>query len=220
MKILHLEDNATDAMLVRELLTGEWPDCQIDAVATREAYLKELKAGGHDLILSDFTLAAFDGLSALKLALEHAPATPFVFLSGTIGEERAIEAVRAGASDYVIKDRIKRLVTAVPRALRESDEKNAGPRKPPSAPARRTIARSSNKPTTASASPRPRASCSTSIPAAAKCLATRARRSWEKISPTSSCLPTIRDCRRALPGWAGTEPPWANIACAAKMVRC
>ncbi len=127
MKILHLEDNATDAMLVRELLTDEWPDCQIDAVATRDAYLKELKAGGHDLILSDFTLAAFDGLSALKLALEHTPTTPFVFLSGTIGEERAIEAVRAGASDYVIKDRPTRLVPAIRQALARARAASDGP---------------------------------------------------------------------------------------------
>lgn len=122
MKILHLEDDLTDATLVRELLTTEWPDCEIDAVSTREAYLQELTRRDHDIILSDFTLHAFDGFTALRLAQEHRPRTPFVFLSGTIGEDQAIAAVRAGASDYVIKGHMKRLVTAIDRAVRESRE--------------------------------------------------------------------------------------------------
>jgi two-component system cell cycle sensor histidine kinase/response regulator CckA len=122
MRILHLEDNAADVARTRALLIGEWPDCEIRAVATREAYLQELQAGGHDLILSAFTLPGFDGLSALQLALAHRRSTPFVFLSGTIGEERAVEAVRAGAADYVNKDRIQRLVTAVVRVLRDQGQ--------------------------------------------------------------------------------------------------
>jgi PAS domain S-box-containing protein len=122
MKILHLEDNPQDAGRVRELLTGEWPGCQIQAAGTREAYLEALRAGGLDFILSAFTLAAFDGPTALRLAKEHAPAVPFVFLSGTIGEERAIEAVREGAADCVQKAHLKRLIPAVQRVLREKRE--------------------------------------------------------------------------------------------------
>ncbi|HWA88045.1 MAG TPA: response regulator [Opitutus sp.] len=123
MKILHLEDNPGDALLVRELLQGEWPDCVITLVSDGPGYRAELARGGYDLILSDFSLVGFDGGEALRLAHAASPQTPFIFLSGNIGEERAIEAVRAGAVDYVLKDRIKRLITAIRRALQESGER-------------------------------------------------------------------------------------------------
>ncbi len=122
MRILHLEDSPQDAELVRELLAEEWPDCAITTVATRERYSEELRRS-YDLILSDFALVGFDGTEALRLAREVAPATPFIFLSGNIGEDRAIDAMRAGAHDYVLKDRPLRLVTAIRRAFRESQER-------------------------------------------------------------------------------------------------
>ncbi len=120
MKILHLEDNPHDAELVRLGILEEWPDCAIDNVCQRGDYLARLAAGDHDLIVSDFNLGGFNGLEALKLARENAPTIPFIFLSGTIGEERAIEALRSGASDYVLKDRPKRLVPAIKRALEDA----------------------------------------------------------------------------------------------------
>src|SRR5262245_37719659 len=123
MKILHLEDNAHDAELVREILVEEWPDCLIRSVAGENDYRTALHGDAFDVIISDFTLVRFDGGTALKLAREFAPDTPFIYVSGTIGEERAIEAVHAGASDYVIKDRMGRLTTAVRRALRERRER-------------------------------------------------------------------------------------------------
>lgn len=123
MRILHLEDNPNDAELVREIIVDEWPECHVACVATRDEYVGELHRSRHDLIISDFGLTALDGHEALRLAKQHAPDTPFIFLSGTIGEDRAIEAVRAGAEDYVLKDRMKRLVTAIARALRESSER-------------------------------------------------------------------------------------------------
>ncbi len=123
MKILHLEDNAEDAELVRELILEEWPQCEINCVATRFAYVGELHLSHYDLILSDFALSSINGLEALKLAKATTPDTPFIFLSGTIGEDRAIDAVQSGAADYVLKDRMKRLITAITRALRESDER-------------------------------------------------------------------------------------------------
>lgn len=123
MRILHLEDNAADAELVGEVIKENWPACDIRCVATRFAFLGELSRAHYDLILSDFALEAMNGLEALQLARERAPETPFIFLSGTIGEDRAIEAVRAGAADYVLKDRMKRLVTAITRALRDSQER-------------------------------------------------------------------------------------------------
>lgn len=123
MKILHLEDDRNDAELLRALLLAEWPDCEITLVGDRTAFLDALQPGGHDLILSDFKLPGFSGLEALQLALERTPDTPFLFVSGTIGEDLAIEAVQAGAADYVLKDRLKRLPTAVQRALRENNER-------------------------------------------------------------------------------------------------
>ncbi len=120
MKILHLEDNPADAELVRILLQQEWADCEIEVLATRPAYFASLQTGGHDLILSDLGLPGFDGMEALKLAHEQAPDIPFVFLSGTIGEERAIEAVRHGAADYVLKDRMLRLPLAIQHAVHEA----------------------------------------------------------------------------------------------------
>ncbi len=123
MKILHIEDNAQDAELVGILLNEQWPDCAIKVVASQPDFIQHLLADQYDVILSDFSLGSFNGLDALKIVREKSPQTPFIFLSGTIGEDRAIEAVQAGAQDYVLKDRMKRLVTAIQRALRESQER-------------------------------------------------------------------------------------------------
>jgi PAS domain S-box-containing protein len=123
MKILHLEDNPRDASLVRDLLAEEWPDCFISVVATRSDFESLLKLGGYDLIISDYQLPGFNGLDALDIVREVAPDTPFVFFSGTLGEESAIDAVRSGAADYVIKDRVQRLPMSVRRVLREAKER-------------------------------------------------------------------------------------------------
>lgn len=124
MRILHLEDSEMDAELVRRMILGEWPDCQITFVSTRATFVAELQRAGHDLILSDFRLDSLNGMEALSLAKQQAPETPFIFLSGTIGEDRAIAALRAGAQDYVLKDRMKRLNPAIARALREREERS------------------------------------------------------------------------------------------------
>jgi signal transduction histidine kinase len=120
MKILHLEDNQIDVELIHPQFLQEWPDCEIKVVDNRSDFVGQLAADRYDLILSDFNLINFTGLDALGLARSQAPETPFVFLSGTIGEERAIEALRAGAADYIIKDRPKRLIPALQRALRDA----------------------------------------------------------------------------------------------------
>lgn len=125
MKILHLEDNPRDAALVRDLLAGEWPDCFISVVATRDDFVSLLTLGGYDLILSDYQLPGFNGLDALGIVRELAPEIPFVFFSGTLGEESAIDAVRSGAADYVIKDRMQRLPMSVRRVLREATERRS-----------------------------------------------------------------------------------------------
>jgi signal transduction histidine kinase len=121
MKILHLEDNLHDAELTHVTFLAEWPDCQVKVVDNRPDFLGQLAVGNYDLILSDFNLVNFNGLEALRLAREQAPDVPFVFLSGTIGEDRAIEALQSGAADYVIKDRPKRLIPALRRALQDAE---------------------------------------------------------------------------------------------------
>ena len=98
MKILHLEDNRDEVLLVRTLLASDWPGCEVVTATNREDFAAELTRD-HDLILSDFTLPSFNGHEALALAKACAPDTPFVFFSGPIGEERAIEAVQLGAAD-------------------------------------------------------------------------------------------------------------------------
>ncbi|HWL15575.1 MAG TPA: response regulator, partial [Opitutus sp.] len=101
MRILHLEDDPRDAELVRLLLREEWPESEITLVATRQAFCEEIRRGDFDLILSDFALGQFDGTEALQIAREIRPEIPFIFVSGNIGEDRAIEALHAGAHDYV-----------------------------------------------------------------------------------------------------------------------
>jgi PAS domain S-box-containing protein len=122
MRVLHLEDSRPDAEMVAARLSDDLPHCQIQHASCREQFETALKHGNFDLILSDYTLHDFDGLSALELARQHCPAKPFIFLSGTIGEERAIEALKRGATDYVIKDRPSRLVPAIRHALVRADE--------------------------------------------------------------------------------------------------
>ncbi len=122
MHLLHLEDSLTDAELIALVIQREWPACRISHVSDSMEYRAALERGGFDLILSDYSLPGFDGLSALALAQAHCPRTPFLFLSGTIGEERAVEALKRGATDYVIKDRPSRLVPAIRQALALLDE--------------------------------------------------------------------------------------------------
>jgi signal transduction histidine kinase len=122
LRILHLEDNQADAELVREMLLAEEIDCAVTCVKSPEDYARALEVGDFDLILTDFSLPRFDGLSALSLAREKRPGTPTIFVSGTMGEEAAIRCLQQGATDYVLKDRLARLPSAVRRAVTEAQE--------------------------------------------------------------------------------------------------
>jgi len=124
LHILHLEDSSNDAELIREHLADGGIDCDITLVDTREGFVAAIEQGGIDLILADYRLPLFDGLSALAIKQERCPDIPFVFVSGQIGEERAIESLKSGATDYVIKDKLARLVPAVNRALAETEERS------------------------------------------------------------------------------------------------
>jgi two-component system cell cycle sensor histidine kinase/response regulator CckA len=125
IRILHLEDSIKDAELVQAMLADDGIVCEIMRVESRGEFESALIQGGFDLIISDFTLPSYDGLSALTLAKTRCPDVPFIFFSGTIGEETAIDAVTSGATDYVLKQRPARLIPAVCRALRELQEKVA-----------------------------------------------------------------------------------------------
>jgi PAS domain S-box-containing protein len=118
-RILHLEDDPADRQLIRETLGTEGITLELVQVDTREDFEAALAQDTVALILSDFALPRFDGLSALELVQKRRPSLPFIFVSGTMGEEAAIESLQSGATDYVLKQRLSRLGPAVRRALEE-----------------------------------------------------------------------------------------------------
>src|SRR5215204_3507579 len=123
LHILNLEDSPLDAELIHATLNDGGVECEILRVQTRADFVGALESGDFDLILADYSLPSFDGLSALEVAQEMSPEVPFILVSGALGEERAIEALKSGATDYVLKQRLERLVPAVQRALREAEER-------------------------------------------------------------------------------------------------
>jgi PAS domain S-box-containing protein len=122
MRIIHLEDDPHDAGWVHALIAKRWPESRLERVDGRADFETALDKGAPDVILSDFSMPGFDGLTALTIARKRYPDAPFIFLSGTIGEEIAVEALRNGATDYVLKDRSIRLIPAIERALEEVRE--------------------------------------------------------------------------------------------------
>ncbi|MFB3903987.1 MAG: response regulator [Acidobacteriota bacterium] len=124
-RILNLEDNVLDSELVRAKLESEGIACEVQRVDNLADFSSALDRGDFDLIISDYTLPSFDGISALALARAKRPEIPFLFFSGTIGEEAAVDVLKQGATDYILKQRPARLVSAVQRALRESEERAA-----------------------------------------------------------------------------------------------
>ena len=123
LKILLLEDSPLDAELTLSTLKAGGVRCETTRVETRDEFAAAVKAGGFDVILADYALPDFDGVSALRIAAVEAPDVPFIFVSGSIGEELAIECLKQGATDYVLKDRLTRLASCVDRALREVRER-------------------------------------------------------------------------------------------------
>lgn len=123
LRVLSLEDDPYDAELIRVALEDEGIACEFERMQSEEEFLGGIAAGGWDLILADYTLPSFDGMSALEIARERLPDTPFILVSGTLGEEPAIEALTRGATDYVLKHRLSRLAPAIRRALAEARER-------------------------------------------------------------------------------------------------
>src|ERR1700722_5903985 len=120
LQLVVVEDRVVDAELVARHLAKAGLDVVMHRVQTESELVSALHEKRPDLILSDFSLPQFSGLRALEVARVHAPEIPFIYVSGTIGEERAVDALRRGATDYVLKTSLSRLPSAVERALREA----------------------------------------------------------------------------------------------------
>jgi signal transduction histidine kinase len=123
LRILYLEDDPRDAELVQEALQTAGIICRLTRVETRADFISSLEQGDFSLILADYALPSFDGLSALKIAQQRCPHVPFIFVSGTLGEEVAVESLKIGATDYVRKTLLSRIAPSVQRALREARER-------------------------------------------------------------------------------------------------
>ena len=123
IRVLHLEDNDHDAELVRRTLTDDDLKLEVTRVMKRETFVNALEDGAFDLILSDYSMPGFDGGRALALAREKCPDTPFVFVSGTLGEEAAVQSLKNGAANYVLKGRLNQLPPAIRTTLQEAAQR-------------------------------------------------------------------------------------------------
>jgi len=125
LRILHLEDDPKDAELIQSTLEAEGIPCDITCVDNQTQFRGSLERNAFDLVLADYTLPTFDGISALRVAKDVSPDVPFIFVSGTLGEDIAVEALKLGATDFVSKTRLSRMAPAVRRALREASAEEA-----------------------------------------------------------------------------------------------
>jgi DNA-binding NtrC family response regulator len=123
VRILILEDEALDAELAQRLLVRAALSFTAVVVDTRASFVEQLAAFGPDLILSDYHLPGFSGREALEIAQEHYPDIPFIFWSGVLGDDEAVELIKQGATDYVLKDRPARLPSVIVRALAETEQR-------------------------------------------------------------------------------------------------
>ncbi len=125
LRVLMVEDSATDAKLVVQELRYTWPALSFERVETAEAMRGALEQKDWDIVLSDWHMPKFSAAAALAILKEHRLDLPFILVSGTIGEATAVDAMRAGANDYVLKDQLGRLTPAVERELRECKQRLA-----------------------------------------------------------------------------------------------
>src|SRR5664280_2251548 len=119
LNVLCLEDSPRDAEIIHELLIDAGYNLNMDYTASEKEYVSLLRSHKYDLILSDFKLPGFDGFTALRWSVEICPDVPFICISGTIGEETAVELLKKGAVDYILKDRLIRLPSAIQRAIEQ-----------------------------------------------------------------------------------------------------
>lgn len=122
-KILIIEDNKSDAdLLLRELKKNDL-NFTSEIVETRESFENALDNFYPDIILSDYSLPSFDGVTAFNIKQNKSPDIPFIIVSGTIGEERSIELIKSGVTDYALKDKLFSLTPKINRALKDAEEK-------------------------------------------------------------------------------------------------
>jgi CheY-like chemotaxis protein len=119
LRLLLLEDDEIDAEVELAAIRAGGIECEAHRVNERATFIAALDEGGWDLVLADYSLPAFTGIEALRLVRARDPLLPFILVSGTLGEERAIESLKAGANDYLIKDNLVRLAPAIRRAREE-----------------------------------------------------------------------------------------------------
>ncbi len=122
-RILILEDEAWDAALARRLLANAGLNLTAVVVDTKASFIEQMAAFRPDIILSDYHLPGFSGREALKIAQELYPDVPFIIWSGVLGDEAAVELIKQGATDYVLKDRPARLPSVILRALAEVQQR-------------------------------------------------------------------------------------------------
>jgi DNA-binding NtrC family response regulator len=118
---LHVEDDIIDSGFIEDYLRDAGFDFRFRRVETRSQFLAALEGSQPDLILCDYNLPLFSGLEALALSRDKSPEVPFIFISGTMGESLAVDTLKKGATDYILKGDLARLVPAVRRALEDSD---------------------------------------------------------------------------------------------------
>src|SRR5437764_15421954 len=123
LQVVHVEDNLRDVELVAAWLEEDGIRCEIKHVQTAAGFEAALAGGEVNLIISDYTLPTFDGLKALGIARERLPDVPFILFSGSIGEEFAINCLKQGAVDYVLKQRPKRLIAAIRQGLAGAEQR-------------------------------------------------------------------------------------------------
>ena len=123
LKILILEDNQSDADLLRRTLKKSGLRFTSEIVQTRDEYEHSLQSFNPDLILSDYSLPAFDAATAFPIKQNKSPHIPFIIVSGIIGEENAVELIKTGVTDYASKDKLFALIPKINRALKETTER-------------------------------------------------------------------------------------------------
>ena len=124
LRVLLLEDNPDDERLcLLTLQKSHWMDC-FDVARTREEFIDQLRGRSYDIVLSDYRLNAWTGADAFHHLRGESSDTPFILVTGTLGEERAVECVKNGMADYILKDRLERLPLAISRALEETRLRN------------------------------------------------------------------------------------------------
>ena len=122
LKILFLEDLPRDIEIIRELLMDAGNELIMDCTDKEKEFISLLRSSDYDVILADFKLPGFDAFTALRWSREICPAVPFICVSGAIGEETAVEVLKQGAVDYILKDRLGRLPFAIKKALEEAKD--------------------------------------------------------------------------------------------------